>query len=71
MEGWSQVTTLGAPSPGDAQVYPPPSLPLPTYLQFKGTAVSEQSGLRHKLQRDLWVAGVPKRQLCCGVARAK
>lgn len=72
VEGWSPGSTLGALPPDDAQVYPPPpSLSLPTYLPFKGTAVSEQSGLRHKLRCDLWLAGVPKRQLCCGVACAQ
>lgn len=70
MEGQSPVPALGTAFPDDAQLYAPPpppsSLSLPTYFQFKGTAISEQISLRHKLRCVHWVAGVPKDSCAAG-----
>lgn len=65
---------VGGPSPFQAHYYqmmpsfiPPTFFTFPkTYFQFKGTAFSEQSSLRHKLGCFLWVAGVPKDSCSAG-----
>lgn len=63
------VRTPGARSPEEMPRFSAHLLRFPYQLTCKGTAVSERSGLRHKLGCVLWAAGVPKTAVLRGCER--